>query len=70
MMYFIQKLCIQNNLPNMKINVIYIYIYIYSNLGFEYRIKKMKSSTPLFETSFENNLLMFPSNENRTFMLY
>ena len=29
MMYFIQKLCIQNNLPNMKINVIYIYIYIY-----------------------------------------
>ena len=29
MMYFIQKLFIQNNLPNMKINVIYIYIYIY-----------------------------------------
>ena len=68
MMYFIQKLCIQNNLPNMKINV--IYIYIYSNSGFEYRIKKMKSSTPLFETSFESNLLMFPSNENKTFMLY
>ena len=36
-------------------------LYIYSKSGFEYRIKKMKSSTPLFETSFENNLLMFPS---------
>ena len=42
MMYFISKLCIQNNLSN-TIKCENKCFYLYSNSGFEYRIKKMKS---------------------------
>ena len=43
-MYSIPKLCIRNNLPNTtKCN-----IFLYSNLGFEYKIKKMKSGYTTF----------------------
>ena len=47
MMYSIPKLCIQNNLPN-TIKYENKYFYLYSNLGFEYRIKKMKSEYTTF----------------------
>ena len=44
MMYSILKLYIQNNLPNMKINV----FFYYSKSGFEFRIKKIKTRYTTF----------------------
>ena len=50
MMYSKFKLCIQNNLPNITKVFFFFYYYFFSSLGFEYRIKEMKSDTSLFET--------------------
>ena len=51
MMYSKFKLCIQNNLPNITKVVFFFFLnFFFSSLGFEYRIKEMKSDTSLFET--------------------
>ena len=42
MVYFILKLCIQNNLSNTTKCENKCFFFLYSNSGFEYRIKKMK----------------------------
>ena len=46
-MYSIPKLCIQKNLPNTT-NCENKWFFLYPNLGFEYRIKKMKSRYTAF----------------------
>ena len=37
------------------------YLFIYSNSGFEYRIKKTKVDTPLFETKQPQNFISLAS---------
>ena len=49
MIYSKFNLRIQNNLPNTT-NRENKCFFLFSSLGFEYRIKEMKSDTPLFET--------------------
>ena len=63
-MYSIPKLCIQKNLPNTTNCENKWFFYIYSNLGFEYRIKKIKSRYTTLKNQTDPKTLGVPNFYN------